>query len=46
VPLHAQTDQVVSIPQTLQIGGCTLEYKELQSPEAATPMHRYRRFNV
>ena len=34
------------IPQTLYFTGCTAEYEELQSPEAKTPMHHYRSFNV
>jgi len=34
------------IPQTLHFVGCTAWWDELQSPEAATPMHRYRCFNV
>jgi hypothetical protein len=34
------------IPQTLHFAGCTAWPDALQSPEAATPMHRYRCFNV
>jgi hypothetical protein len=30
----------------LHFAGCAAQRKELQSPEAATLMHRYRCFNV